>query len=94
MSESEERKQSRETIVKLLLDNGTDIDTGGGKYGSPLATAIRFRKVRIVQLLLDRDADVNMHGGKYGCPLATAMALGDQKIVQLLIDRGAVQHAQ
>ena len=40
-----------EAIVKLLLDNGAEVDIKGGKYGDALQAALYRGNETIVQLL-------------------------------------------
>ncbi|KAF8438308.1 hypothetical protein BGX38DRAFT_1077089, partial [Terfezia claveryi] len=60
-------------VVELLLDNGAQVNTLGGHYGSDR----RFETVKvpmILQLLLDKGADVNAQGGKFGNATRAALA--------------------
>ena len=84
-------------ILKLLLDNGADIETGGqygSEYGStPLVQAIQDRDIDKVKLLIERGANINVQyghgtGGVY-TPLATALYVGALEIAKLLIKKGA-----
>ena len=57
--------EGHETIVKLLLNNGADINLQGGTYGSALQIASYKGHEAIVNLLLDNGADMNLLGGAY-----------------------------
>ena len=65
-------KEREESIVRLLLDRGANINTVWGEFGTALTMAAYGREMDLVRLLLDRGADVNMVGGKFGTALAAA----------------------
>jgi len=69
--------------VKLLLDNGADVN-----LGAPLLRAVIKGDIELVELLLDNGADVNAERN-YMTPLMTASTRGNRKLVELLLDRGA-----
>ncbi|KAF7356254.1 hypothetical protein MVEN_00956900 [Mycena venus] len=75
--------------VKLLLENGADVNVRGGEYGTALQTASYFGYANIVLLLLAYGADVNAQGGKNGTALYAACKAGKSEIVKLLIEKGA-----
>lgn len=52
----EKIRENREKIVKLLLNQGADVNIKGGKYGCPLAAAMAHGDQKIVQLLIDNGA--------------------------------------
>jgi len=76
-------------ITKLLLDQGTDVNTISRKYGTALAAAASKGQQAVATLLLDRGADVNIIGGQYGTALAAAASWGRVDVATLLLDRGA-----
>jgi ankyrin repeat protein len=53
-----------ESIVRLLLDRGADINAQGGRCGNALQAAAYRGYESIAQLLLDRGADINAQGGE------------------------------
>jgi ankyrin repeat protein len=67
-------------LVKLLLDNKTDVNAQGGHYGNALYAASERGKKETVQLLLDNEAKIDAMGGYYGSPLQAASAEGDKNI--------------
>ncbi|THU90826.1 hypothetical protein K435DRAFT_248533, partial [Dendrothele bispora CBS 962.96] len=79
--------QGHESVVRLLLERGADVNVQGGKYGYALQAASSQGHESIVKLLLERGADVNIPGGKYGNALQAARF--HQKIEQLILDWGA-----
>lgn len=75
--------------VKLLLDNGADMNAVSLKGKSALYVASERGSVEIVTLLLDRGADVNAFSPKGESALYIATETGRVEIVTLLLDRGA-----
>jgi ankyrin repeat protein len=78
-----------EAVVRLLLDEGADVNVQGRYFGTALQAASLIGHEVIVRLLLDRGADVNVQGGLYGTALQAASLIGHEVIVRLLLDRGA-----
>ncbi|KAJ3886011.1 ectomycorrhiza-induced ankyrin-domain/NACHT-domain-containing protein [Lentinula edodes] len=85
-----------EVIQKLIseLNLGTDIDIGGGTYGTPLQAASLKGYESVVKLLLEKGADVNAQGGWHGNALQAASSGGYEPIVKLLLEMGADVNAQ
>ena len=50
-------------IVKLLLENGAEVNAKGGIFGNALQAASFIRNEEIVKLLLENGAEVNAEGG-------------------------------
>ncbi|KAK2811859.1 hypothetical protein FQN50_001897 [Emmonsiellopsis sp. PD_5] len=75
-------------MVKVLLENGADVNLGGG-LGPPLHLASRNGNKTIVQLLLEHGADVNIQGGMFDSALGITSAMGNEEIVKLLLEHGA-----
>ena len=48
-----------EAVVKLLLENGADVNAQGGQYGNALQGAVQSGNEAVVKLLLEDGADVN-----------------------------------
>jgi len=73
-------------IVKLLLENGVNINTK--VFGiTPLIHAIRNGYAEIVKLLLEKGADINTNDLYEVSPLMYAVESGDARIVSLLLDQ-------
>jgi ankyrin repeat protein len=83
-----------EAVVRLLLDNGVNINAQGGKYGNALQAASYGGHKAVVQMLLDNGADINAHGGVYGNALQAASHNGHEAVVQMLLDNRADINAQ
>jgi ankyrin repeat protein len=52
--------------VKLLLENGAEVNAEGGEYGNALQAASFGGNEAIVKLLLENGAEVNAEGGNMG----------------------------
>lgn len=84
-------------VVRLLIENGADVNAPGGKQGPILQTAAYRQHIDIVQLLIDSGSDLNAQGGEYGTALQAVLAgLGWEDnnaeamtIAKLLIENGA-----
>ena len=76
-------------IVKILLNNGADINLQGSGGQTALAMASYEGHSDIVKHLLDNGADVLLHDSDVYPPLALAAMQGNNKIVIELLARGA-----
>jgi ankyrin repeat protein len=83
-----------EDVVKLLIEDGADVNTQGGRYSSSLQAASAQGHEQIVKLLLMNNADVNAQGGEHGNALCAASARGHEQIVKLLLMNGADVNTQ
>ena len=81
-------------LVRLLLENGADVNAQEGRYGNALHAASLGGYVAVVQLLLNKGADVNAKGGYYGSALQAASKNGHETVVQLLLKNGADVNAK
>ena len=82
-------KAGHEEVVRLLLDQGADVNRRCSWRSSPLAEAAKAGHEAVVRLLLDRGADMNSSGIWGNSPLAEAAEAGHEAVVRLLLDRGA-----
>lgn len=76
-----------EAIVKLLLDNGADINAQGKHSGTALSSAVLFGgqgKEAMVRLLLDRGADLG--GGMDFYVLEAAVCQKNEAMVRLVLE--------
>ncbi|KAL8915146.1 MAG: hypothetical protein Q9172_006935 [Xanthocarpia lactea] len=78
---------NHESIIRLFLQHGSDVNEGGG-YGSPLRAAVSHFSYTAIQILLDAGADVNQ-GGQRGTALETALQLGNGFAAHQLLAAGA-----
>jgi hypothetical protein len=80
--------------VKLLLENGADVNARGGLYGTALQAASHEGHDQVVQRLLENGADANAEGGFYGTALQAASYRGHDQVVQRLLENGADVNAE
>lgn len=83
-------------IVKLLIDNGADLDAGEGRFSTPLIAASRYASPEVIQLLLKNGADVNGISNDGSTPIFAARTndIDPITVTKLLIKAGAdVNHA-
>ncbi|KAF5353788.1 hypothetical protein D9758_010628 [Tetrapyrgos nigripes] len=81
-------------IVKVLVENGADVNAKGGHYGFALQAAALWGDLDIVKYLVERGADVNAEGGRYGFALQAAAYGGHLDIVKYLVEKGADVNAK
>lgn len=78
-----------ETIVRLLIDNGADLDDDCGGFGKPLHIACLVGSTAIVTALIDSGVNVNAVDGYFGTCLFAAIYGRHFDVVCLLLDQGA-----
>ncbi|KAJ7019589.1 ankyrin repeat-containing domain protein [Mycena alexandri] len=76
-------ESGHESIIKLLIDRGADMNTGATRA---LVAASKGGRESIINLLIDRGADMKTGATR---ALVAASKGGHESIVQLLIDHGA-----
>ncbi len=86
--------EGQESVVKVLLANGADVNITGGTRGNPLQVASTGGYASIVEMLLAYGADVNAQGGFSHNALQAASRGGYASIVGLLLAHGADVNAQ
>ncbi|KAM0074821.1 hypothetical protein ACKRZS_013130 [Fusarium odoratissimum] len=82
-------RNGHEKIVRLLLENGAQVDMYDEDYGTPLMSALQGGHIGVVQLLLDSGANINAQAGRFGTALQTASFCGELHVVQTLLDHHA-----
>jgi DNA polymerase III delta prime subunit len=81
-------------MVKLLLDNGADINAKDDYMKStPLHSAAEKRKLEMAKLLLDNGANVNAKDDYSDTPLHAAAQKNNLEMAKLLISKGADANA-
>jgi len=79
--------------VKVLLDNGINVNSRGPGKTTALIEAVDGERVEVVELLLDRGANVNSANARKVTPILIASAQGNEEIAAYLLDRGANPNA-
>ncbi|CAI7588667.1 unnamed protein product [Penicillium pancosmium] len=78
--------EDSEKVVRILLENGANVNEPGGKYGNALQAASYIGNDRVVELLLENGADINSPGGFYCSAIDAASAAGHSSVMQMLKD--------
>lgn len=78
-----------ESVVRLVLDRGADINAHCDHMGDALQIAAANNHTSIVKLLIDEGADLDQKSGFYGRALQAAAFLGQKRAVEILLDAGA-----
>jgi ankyrin repeat protein len=79
-----------ETVVKLLLEGGADVESRDNKYSwTPLLWATMRGHEAVVELLLEGRADVESRDDEGETPLSWAVIRGHEALVKLLLKGGA-----
>jgi ankyrin repeat protein len=74
-------------VVKLLIENGADVNLKGEAWYGPLHAAAARGHIEVVKILLENGADVNIfHQNK---PLHNAAMNGHIEVAQILLAHGA-----
>ncbi|KAF3223784.1 hypothetical protein TWF679_000222 [Orbilia oligospora] len=77
------------TVVKLLLENGANIEAKAYSNETPLHLAVKYKREAIVGLLVNSGADIEAKNGLRKTPLASAANAGNKSMASLLIENGA-----
>ncbi len=62
-----------DSMVRLLLAHGADVNARGGQYGTALHAAAIKGRLGAVKLLIQHGADPRVKAGKFGSALEAAM---------------------
>ncbi|KAF5353782.1 hypothetical protein D9758_010620 [Tetrapyrgos nigripes] len=81
-------------IVKVLVDNGADVNAREGYHGCALQAAAYRGKLDVVKYLVEKGADVNAKGGQYGFALQAAAYREKLDVVKYLVEKGADVNAK
>jgi ankyrin repeat protein len=76
-------------VVRILLENGADVNAQTDRFGSALQAACQEGQVDVVRLLIEHGARVSDQGGLYGNALQAAAAGTSIPVMRLLIEKGA-----
>jgi len=77
-----------EAVVKILLEQGAEINAQSGEYGNALAAAARNGHTEIVNMLLDKGANINVMS-EIGNALMASIFRRKEGVTTLLLERGA-----
>jgi TolB-like protein len=75
--------------VKLLIDQGADVNEKGSDNFTPLHWAAYYGKAEMARILLNKGAQVNARSEAYGTPLTLAAQYGFTDTVKVLLEKGA-----
>ncbi|KAF3165410.1 hypothetical protein TWF788_000761 [Orbilia oligospora] len=83
-------------MIKVLLNNGADINAINQDHGTALYVAARMAQANpdVIKLLLNFGAEINAQGGEHGYALSAAVGSNNKDIVELLLSSGADVNAQ
>jgi len=77
------------SMIRSLINGGSDIETRSNTRETPLCRAVRFEKPELVHYLISRKANLNAKGTKFGGPLHVACRWNNFQIVEILVKAGA-----
>jgi ankyrin repeat protein len=90
-------KEGHQNIVKLLLENGANINKKNKSHNTALHFAVFNKHNNIVKLLIEKGAEINAKGYAGQTPLVLAAEIDNIEAAKLLIQKGAdikaVDHA-
>jgi ankyrin repeat protein/Cdc6-like AAA superfamily ATPase len=82
--------EGQEVVVRLLLENGADVESKDGSGRTPLSWAAENGHEAVVKLLLEKGAELEFKDHWYGrTPLSWAAENGHEAVVKLLLEKGA-----
>jgi len=82
---------TRDSVIRLLIESGADINEMGGSALSPVHYAVRCCTEETVRLMIAHGAEINKNTPEGGVPLqcAAGRETGSLPIVRALLDAGA-----
>lgn len=89
-------EEGNEDVVRILLDNGADVNARGGNPGNALCAASKTGQDEIIRILLENGAEINtrVDCGGFTTALGAASYYGHEQTVRLLLENGADATAQ
>ncbi|KAL4886838.1 ankyrin repeat-containing domain protein [Aspergillus karnatakaensis] len=89
----EASKHNHIAMIRLLLDNGAQVDYFGGLSGNALEAAAYHGNNAAVQVLLEEGANIEIDG-HYGSPLIAAVYGSHLEVIRTLLRNGANLQAE
>ena len=82
-------KADDDSIMKALVNRGSDLGTRNYYHYTPLCMAARGDKVKVARYLISKGANINIKGGDNGGPLILACFKASLEMANLLCELGA-----
>ena len=82
-------RKGDETMLKLLLKHGADLDKTANDGHTPLYVAITTGQLKMVEAICWRRRRLDFHWEEGFTPLMTAVQVGNAQVVKTLLDCGA-----
>ncbi|QYS94237.1 ANK_REP_REGION domain-containing protein [Trichoderma simmonsii] len=82
-------KSGHEAMIKLLLDEGFDLESQNHEGQTPLQHAAASGREAVVQLLLQKGANLDSKDKEGYTPLLAAIRNGHEAVTKLLLEKGA-----
>jgi len=79
----------QELCVKMLLEQGAEVDSKYSHGWTPLSRAASNGHAAVVKMLLEKGAEVNLKDSSGSTPLSRAASNGHAGVVKLLLEKGA-----
>eukprot|EP00833_Pecoramyces_ruminatium_P007239 jgi/Orpsp1_1/1181271/evm.model.c7180000076561.1 len=79
----------KESIINLMIQNGTNVDLNDKRGNSPITYAIKNNNVEVVNILIKNKANLDQMNQDKSTPLTIAINNNNINMVKLLIDSGA-----
>ncbi|KAJ4345187.1 uncharacterized protein N0V89_011316 [Didymosphaeria variabile] len=80
---------SFERVVQLLLDSGTDVDSGSTVEDKALHLVCSMGHVPVARSLIEKSKEIDQWAGGHGTPLFAALDGDRPSIIEILLEHGA-----
>lgn len=80
--------------LRLLLDNGADINIRNGALATPLHVAVEEEKVDLARMLLKVGANVTIEDSNSNTPIHLAARIGNMEIIKMIVEAEAPLHSR
>jgi ankyrin repeat protein len=85
----EEKEEKILEMLKILINNGTNINAFDSQNNTPLAIAVKENLPLVISWLVKNGADVNTRNKSGDTPLKLSLLKGQKEIAELLRQHGA-----